>query len=135
MLDFDEVGRRMVMRQQMAPTGIVMAHTSIVAPVVGQLLDPEYAAPTALIAHHEAIKLGQTLQRQAELLDAKEQTEAATEQHHAELHAEVARLGEMNAALDAECNRLERRVWWLVAGTVVAAAWLSAIVIAVLIAR
>jgi hypothetical protein len=31
MLDFDEVGRRMVMRQQMAPTGIVMAHTSIVA--------------------------------------------------------------------------------------------------------
>jgi hypothetical protein len=90
MLDFDEVGRRMVMRQQMEPTVSSWRTLSIVAPIVGQLLDPEYAAPTALIAHHEAIKLGQTLQRQAELLDAKEQREAASEQHHAELHAEVA---------------------------------------------
>jgi hypothetical protein len=129
MLDFAEVGRRIAMRQQMAPTGMMVAHTSIVAPVVGVLLDPEYTSNgTALLAAHEAISLGQTLQRQAELLDEKEQAAAAYETHHAELHAQI-------DGLNAECDRLEKRVWWLVAGTVVAVAWLSAIIIAVMIAR
>lgn len=122
MLDFAEVGRRIAMRQQMAPTGVTVAHVSIVAPVVGTLLDPEYTADgKTLITQHEAISLGQTLQRQAELLDMKEQ--------------EVAHLSETTTALNELCGRLERRVWWLVAGTVVAGAWLSAIIIAVAIAR
>jgi hypothetical protein len=123
MLDFAEVGRRMAMRQQMAPTGMMVAHVSIVAPLVGQLLDPEYTSTsgTALLTAAEANNLGQTLHRQAELLDQREQ--------------EALQVQQAWEGLNAENARLERRVWMLTAGIVVCAAWLSAIVIAVMLAK
>jgi hypothetical protein len=122
MLDFAEVGRRLAMRQQMAPA-VMVAHVSVVAPLVGQLLDPEYTGTsgTALLTASEANNLGQTLHRQAELLDQREQ-----EAFHAQQVIEQ---------LNAENDRLEKRIWLLTAGTVVCAAWLSAIVIAVFLAK
>lgn len=69
MLDFAEVGRRIMMRN-MAPK--VVTHEQIVSPLIGQLMDPEYAGEGVFITQHECANLAATIERQAKLLDASD---------------------------------------------------------------
>lgn len=69
MLDFAEVGRRIMMRN-MAPEAVT--HEQIVSPLIGQLMDPEYTSEGVFITHHECANLAATIERQAKLLDASD---------------------------------------------------------------
>lgn len=73
MLDFDEVGRRIV--QHSGCQCGASTHEYIVSPVVGQLLDPEFqfsGGQGAFLAPHECANLGRTILKQAQMLDANE---------------------------------------------------------------
>jgi hypothetical protein len=117
MLDFAEVSRRIAQWQHQQDCDACaedwMSHEDIVAPLVGQLLDPEYHAPngTVLLTADECIKLGHTILRQSQVLDKVEQ------------HIRDA----------GEASR--RRVARLSRGVVVAALWLSSVVVAVLLVQ
>jgi hypothetical protein len=128
MLDFAEVGRRIEQRNHQiecdacAEDG-VLTHEQIVAPLIGQLLDPEYHGDngTVLHTHVECTHLALTLQRQAQLLDARE-----------------AELDNMQDALDQQLGLVtaqSARVRRLAGSLVVAALWLAGVVAAVLIGK
>jgi hypothetical protein len=77
MLEFNEVGRRIEQRNN----GTDITHEQIISPIVGALLDPETYGPNGtFLTTHEGVSLGNTLLRQAQILDERERLlEEATE--------------------------------------------------------
>lgn len=138
MLDFAEIGKRIEQRNHQAEchdcgAGGQMSHLEVVGPLIGQLLDPEYHGEKGTILHTsgECINLAQLLQRQAEMLDAREaeleQVQQGEPMQQLAAHMQLAHAQQVIAAL-------QRRLARITVGTVVATLWLSSIVVSVWLA-
>lgn len=135
MLDFNEVGKRIEVRNRQVDCGSdgTMPHIDVVSPLIGQLRDPEYHGENGTVLHtaSECLRLADLLQRQAEMLDAREAEAEFDEPQGFAIEAAMPAIEHMAS----EIGRLRARLARITGGLVVAVLWLSSVVVSVWLSR